>query len=260
MGALLAVAPTVETAIEFAGAKVCEMVQSGTLLGLDTTDSEAIWSYRSLERANIGRAQDAYIGLGFMLAVMKSFQTPDWLPTAVLVPGSMRSNKQILELAYGTDVCCTGDQFALMFDKRLLNVSRSSPGAERTWPRELTITSPVPSADDPAKITRALCALELQSDRPKLESVAARQGILARTLQRRLREQGTTFRQIALQAVMEKANSLVMQSDWPIYRIALQLGYAETSQFSRAYKSWTGVSPLEARRLHLGQSIGIAAE
>lgn len=249
LGALLARAPTLETAIIFGSAKVCEMVQSGTELQLDVDDSEAVWGYRSLERATYGREQDGLLSVSYELAIVRSFLTQNWLPTAVIVPDRMRSAKSALELAFGTDVKFGGEFFSLMFDKSLLKIPRDESGTNSTELREGHVQRLIPDADDCAAITRLLCDFELETGLPKIERVAALQGLLPRTLQRRLRQQGVTFRQMAVDAVMERADKLVVQSDWPIHRIAPHLGYAETSQFSRAYKSRTGVSPKEMRNL-----------
>ena len=252
LGALLAVAPTAQAGIDFANCKVEELVQNGTVLELEVSDAQAIWSYRSLERATIGREQDALLSLGFLLAAMENFQAPGWLPTAVIVPDTMRSSKSALEDLYGFDVRCGGDQFAIMFDKDLLN----TPGFQfEVNSFELENVSrlgqPLPNSDDVAAITQCMCVLERGNGMPNLERVAARMGMTPRTLQRRLREQGKTFRQSALTAIMKQANTLIAESNWPISQIAMHVGYAETSQFSRAYKSWVGISPAEMRRFLL---------
>lgn len=189
------------------------------------------------------------MALGFMLAIIRSFRAQDWLPTAIIVPDSSKITKSNLELVYGTNVVRTGERFALKFDTSVLNTPTASNGTDLTQLTESSIKQSIPRPQDTTAITKSLCALELLTGLPNLGRVAAHQGVVPRTLQRRLREQGVTFRQIAVEAIMEKADELVVQSDWPVYRIALHLGYAETSQFSRAYKSRTGVSPQEMRRL-----------
>lgn len=248
-GDLLSLAPTLRAAINLAGAKVCSLVQEGTELKLETSERNAVWSYRSHERAAIGREQDGIVSLGFMLATVRAFAGQEWMPTAVIVAESAHPIAAALEIAYETEIVCRGDYFSLLFDKDLLSLSKPKRETSSAVPKSLGANLPIPAPKDMVSIARNMCDLELTTGLPKLERVAGRMGILPRTLQRRLREQGTSFRSLSLGAIMKQADSLVMNSSWPITRIAVHLGYAETSQFSRAYRQWTGASPAEMRTL-----------
>ena len=101
--------------------------------------------------------------------------------------------------------------------------------------------------DDIAAVVRQMCEVGFNDGPPSLEDVARRMGLLPRTLQRRLRERGTSFRQIRQDVVMSHAQALLCKSDLPIRKIAAQLGYTNSSQFCRAFKAWTGVTPHSAR-------------
>lgn len=248
-GDLLSLAPTLRAAINLAGAKVCSLVQEGTELKLDTSKRNAVWSYRSHERAAIGREQDGIISLGFMLTTVRAFAGQEWMPTAVIVSESARPIAAALEIAYETDVVCRGEYFSLLFDNDLLSLSNAKRETSSAVLKSLRANMSIPTSKDMVSIARKMCELELTIGLPRLERVAGRMGVLPRTLQRRLRERGTSFRSLSLGAIMKQADSLVMNSSWPITRIAVHLGYAETSQFSRAYRKWTGASPAEMRRL-----------
>jgi AraC-like DNA-binding protein len=74
-------------------------------------------------------------------------------------------------------------------------------------------------------------------------------GTSARTLQRRLSDQGTSFSRL-LQAVrFGKAQRLLRDPEMPLKEIAKRLGYNDLANFMRAFKRWTGVGPSEFRRL-----------
>jgi AraC-like DNA-binding protein len=65
----------------------------------------------------------------------------------------------------------------------------------------------------------------------------------ARTLQRRLRDAGTTLqREIAAQRV-EEAKRRLSETETPITTIALDLGFATSQHFSRTFRAATGTSP-----------------
>ncbi len=69
----------------------------------------------------------------------------------------------------------------------------------------------------------------------------------ARTLQRRLRDEGTSFESIVRELRRETADGYLAEG-LPIKQIAARLGYAEPSAFHRAYKRWTGRTPHERQR------------
>jgi AraC-like DNA-binding protein len=69
-----------------------------------------------------------------------------------------------------------------------------------------------------------------------------------RTLNRRLRAEGTTFQQLLDEARFEAACQLLDTARIPITEIAVALGYAEPSAFSRAFRRWSGTTPVERRR------------
>lgn len=69
----------------------------------------------------------------------------------------------------------------------------------------------------------------------------------ARTLQRRLRAEGTSVGAIAREVRLEIAEERLADGV-PIKVVAEQLGFAEPSAFHRAFKRWTGRTPDSVRR------------
>jgi AraC-like DNA-binding protein len=74
-----------------------------------------------------------------------------------------------------------------------------------------------------------------------------RLAIGARTLRRQLDEQGITFKSLVDQTRAELAPEYLQHSPRSIGEIAYLLGFSEPSAFHRAFKRWTGVSPLQYR-------------
>ncbi len=73
--------------------------------------------------------------------------------------------------------------------------------------------------------------------------VADELGMSYRSMQRRLAESGTTFRQLFEQCRHELAEQYVNNGDLNMTEITFMMGFSELSSFSRAYKRWTGHSP-----------------
>jgi AraC-like DNA-binding protein len=97
-----------------------------------------------------------------------------------------------------------------------------------------------------AQVARVLQE-ELRSDHGTIEHVAKRIGMTARSLQRRLRDESTSFQALREQVRQELAQRY-LEERLSISEISFLLGFSEPSAFFRAFKRWTGLTPVEARR------------
>ena len=76
------------------------------------------------------------------------------------------------------------------------------------------------------------------------ERFAREIGMSSRTMRRKLTEQGSSFQQVLDECRMRQAVfEFRVRPDLSIAQIALRLGYAEHSNFTRAFHRWSGISP-----------------
>jgi AraC-like DNA-binding protein len=68
------------------------------------------------------------------------------------------------------------------------------------------------------------------------------------TLRRRLKDEGTSFKNLAAEILRKKAIDMIQTTSCPMEQIATELGYSDTANFYRAFKEWTGTSPGKYRR------------
>lgn len=90
----------------------------------------------------------------------------------------------------------------------------------------------------------------LPSGIPSIQQVAEYLGMSARTFKRRLAEKSLTFRGLVQFIQQEISLNLLRHSDQSIGEIAFQTSFSEQSAFNRAFKRWTGQSPVEYRKSH----------
>jgi AraC-like DNA-binding protein len=104
--------------------------------------------------------------------------------------------------------------------------------------------------DDASIVGRVRKAIgaELRAGDPRLESIAKRLAMSPRTLQRRLRQHGAVFNDLLDTMRFGTAKSYLSQGDVAGTEIAYLLGFAEQSSFNRAFKRWSGHTPMEYRR------------
>jgi len=94
-------------------------------------------------------------------------------------------------------------------------------------------------------------------DNISLKEIADSLSTSERTLQRQLKELGTTFKHELKVYRLDRARELLLETDLTISEIALSVGYSEHSSFTHAYKDWSGRSPIEERRLFKDRAINV---
>jgi AraC-like DNA-binding protein len=87
----------------------------------------------------------------------------------------------------------------------------------------------------------------LPSGSPTEKDIVERLSMSGRTLQRKLSDEGTTFRTLLLEARRALAEQYIADKNMPLAEISYMLGFSEQSAFFRAFKKWTGDSPSQFR-------------
>lgn len=111
-------------------------------------------------------------------------------------------------------------------ERRILRLTRREPFALRV--RDVIV---------------AKCAKQ----RVDMEVIARSLGLSMRSLRRRLVEEGTSYNEVANEALATVAKQLLRNKDLTIQEAAYEMGFAATSTFHRAFKRWTGMTPSSFR-------------
>jgi len=130
---------------------------------------------------------------------------------------------------------------------------------------DLPVRTPDPAAATRVEARAAKMEHQLQSGDPFLDRVRAAvlRGVWARdqalsrlgrelamgerTLQRRLREHGTSHREIVDDVRRRLAEQLLVRDDTSILEVAYEVGFARLQAFYRAFGRWTGRTPAAFR-------------
>lgn len=94
-----------------------------------------------------------------------------------------------------------------------------------------------------------LDALEREQRMPSSRDCALALQMAPQSFWRRLNREGTDYRTLRSEVRRDLALNLLRVSDLPIEAIAARSGYSESSAFIRAFREWTGMTPLAYRRL-----------
>jgi AraC-like DNA-binding protein len=76
-----------------------------------------------------------------------------------------------------------------------------------------------------------------------IDAVSSSLGVQPRVLQKRLQCEDTSFSRLLQETRLEIAKQNLLRDKTSITDLALNLGYADVSVFSRHFKQWTGLSP-----------------
>jgi AraC-like DNA-binding protein len=80
------------------------------------------------------------------------------------------------------------------------------------------------------------------------EAVAHALNVSLRTLHRRLLEEGTSLQKVKDEVRRDLATERLVRTSRSIKQIAREVGFQNEKSFMRAFKHWTGESPVEYRR------------
>jgi AraC-like DNA-binding protein len=126
---------------------------------------------------------------------------------------------------------------------RDLPISTCDPSLSRVLSSLLPPPAPGPSRSKLECSLRSHLRELLPRERFAASSVASALGMSERSLQRRLRELGRSYREIVDACRREEAERLLLEGRSDLAAIAHRLGFADQSGFSRAFKRWTHLAP-----------------
>jgi len=106
----------------------------------------------------------------------------------------------------------------------------------------------LPRSTKVAGALRELCVRDGFVHELTLEAAAHRLHLSPRTLQRRLRDEGTSHQEVIDDTRRCLASRMLIQSGLGIAEVAFALGFSEPGSLHRAFKRWTGMTPAEYRR------------
>ena len=204
------------------------------------------------EEVTVGRAQPVRqaieLALGVMLRLMRQVLGEHWRPRRVCFMHAAPRDAGTHLRVFGPCVEFDHDFNGIVCAKADLDAPNpSADPAMARYAQELLDTAlqsrPPSMLDD----VRRTVLLLLPSGRCSIEQVAAHLGVVCRTVQRRLSEQGVSFSTLVNDLRVELAERHVVNSDRSLTDVAALLGFSAPSGFSRWYHAQFGCSPTQAR-------------
>lgn len=189
--------------------------------------------------------------------LMQALIGRDIPPAAVEFPHARPPQPAIHETLLGCPVSYGGKAISLEIPASLLamRIVSSDPYMRTLFEQQATaMLQQQPKPDHFLTELQGCIAAALQDGEPSAADLARRMNRSLRTFYRELAEHGLRYRSLLGDTRFQLARMYLADARLSLAEIALLLGYSEQSAFTRAFRGWTGTSPLEYRRRVVTQS------
>ena len=210
----------------------------------------------SFVRFEFGTADDTQLSIEAEFRAAIVVEIVDWITAPDLRPSEVRFSHRPLapiseyERVLGCPVKFEAKETGLVLPPSTMNEPSMSANAEMAQMHEEWAEQHLAQLKDRATSRQVKKLLMSQLDREpcRLIDVARSLHMSARTLQRRLTEEGTSFNGLFDELRREFSLKYLARPGVCLAEIAYLVGFSDTSALTRAVRRWTGETPLEYRR------------
>lgn len=211
----------------------------------------AILSHSLPAPALLPRTVSEYIVAAWLLTTRQATGV-NWVPLQVRFSHPVPENTSEHQRIFACRVEFSHFRNELMFSRDLLDMPlvKADPTLQAILESQVVAAlEKLPNGEAITDAVRRHVAGELRNGEPRIEHIGTRMHMSARTLHRRLEDEGTSFRQVLAEVRRELAARHLTERRLAIGEIAFLLGFSEPSAFHRAFKRWTGHAPHTYRDL-----------
>jgi AraC-like DNA-binding protein len=243
VGLLARYSPDVGTALRRLG-EYMYLHHGGTLTTVKAEGDTATMSY-AIHQPNVESTDQIGDGsLGVLFNILRELCGPDWRPIEVHFARGKPGNLDPYEAFFGAPLRFGSGENAIVFSSVWL--ARRLPELDAELQRLLKKQVEAIEArhqDSFPDQVRGVLRAALLTRRASADEVAALFSMHSRTLNRRLHEFNTSFRELVDEGRYEIARQMLENKSLDVTDVAASLGYADASAFTRAFRRWSGNTP-----------------
>lgn len=225
------------------------LLNRGAIIGLATNGALAIVSYAPYQPDIEGIGLHCERAIAAITCILRDLGDADWAPEEVLLPRRQPADRQPYAGFFQAPVRFEQEIAALVFPTRLLRqpIRDVNPLTRHIVERRLRQIEASILSDVTDDLRRRL-RVTMADQQLSAEQVARAMAIHRRTLSRRLKAEGTSFRLVASETRLAVAKQLLVDTDLSLAQISMTLEFSEPSAFTHAFRRWTGTTPSAWRR------------
>jgi AraC-like DNA-binding protein len=203
-----------------------------------------------LDPRDVAWQQDNHFGLGLMIGVVRLAAGPSWRPAEVHLQTDEAPGLRDAESLASARVAFRQPETMVAIPRALL-ATRLPPLPPAEIPTDVEDwKASAPARDFVGSIRQAVETLSCGEDCPSVRQTADFVGMSVRTLQRGLAAGGVSHEVLVAQMRFATAAAVLERTNAKILDLALDLGYSDHANFTRAFRRWAGCSPQEYRSTH----------
>lgn len=226
-------------------------IQSTTRCALEVSDGVARLSYSISDRTIMHRVQDANFSEALFYSVLQARLGRDWRPICLEFEHSAGVNLTSYSQHFDCPLRFGARYNAISFLAEHLDqpVSSFDPALHRRLENELSerLRSKELELDLSKSVKAWISARLCRSASIDIRDAASDFGMSVRSFQRELSDAGISYADLRNAVRTEIAKAMLAFTGLSILEIAVNLGFSETSAFSRSFKSFTGATPAKFR-------------
>jgi AraC-like DNA-binding protein len=188
--------------------------------------------------------------LSIMINLVRAAAGRDWRPADVYLPSlgeaDVRNSAMLSEARIHYARSLIGLRFPSALLSRRLEMPLAPPGPGGAGEQAAWRSSSPPR--DFAGSVRELVRTLVEARSATVGSAAEAAGMSLRTFQRRLTTSGLSYSRVLDEVRFTTACRLLGEANVKVAEIAGELGFSDPAHFTRAFRRWSSVSPLEYRR------------
>ena len=186
--------------------------------------------------------------LAIIFNVLTTLGGPDWTASEVSLHPAPNRDLAPYRSFFRTHLSIGAQHAAVSFPATYLTrpLAGADPAAYVRILREIEAMEALRGIGVRKRVERVLRRLLIAGDPlggTSLEQMAALFSLHPRTLNRRLQAEGTSFRALLDETRYRIARQLLRDTLLGVEDLAVALGYADATAFSRAFRRWSGTSP-----------------
>ncbi len=222
---------------------------TATVTSLSVTNETALCTIKMIGLSDVPSIQHKELGLGLVVKLIRNVTYASWAPEAIYFDHMKPENYRAHSRIFNCPVYYSQSESALelLSGDLKLPLTTSDPGLYALLHKYLDHVDENLGGDFVSIVGNAIKS-QLDQGKPSLGRTAKLVGMSPSVLQRRLKQEDTTFQEVFQDIRHSVACQYLMNTELSLATISSLIGYSEPAIFTRAFKRKAGLAPRNWRQ------------
>lgn len=218
-------------------------------LGIQTYNNKTLLVYDNTTPGHSRDSQVCDLALAASNSALQHFGGHNWTAKGVFFVHKAPQDISPYQRIFKAPLYFDQPQYAIEFENATLDIKHLDQDPEiNAFFSEYVAKLAATYASNHTEIVSQLIRSLLSTGYCTEERIASILQVNRRTIQRRLKNEGSSFKQLLADIRLEMAKHFLRDTNLAMSDISIELGYSETSAFMRFFKQRTGLTALSFRQ------------